>query len=274
MELRPAGLVLLGMLAACGPPPLQPDGTARPSLTDLLRRSDAILVATAGKVTTTSKYGSDGCARLMRVMVSPENVLAGHPPSRSFDEYYFSPRCGSSDYLELPKVGSRGVLFLRKEHGYWRTVADYWGFIPVHSGGHAPQSLAGKPVERQIAEILLKPGEGYSPGEFALDGEASDAARALIGPGPANQLIQSLLDHPDIRVRVAACVALARDDRNASCASRVLSAYLDRFEKGDFTGISRSLVIRLRALEGYAEPSVRSRAPYLLYEASAAAGLP
>ncbi len=118
------------------------------------------------------------------------------------------------------------------------------------------------------------PGAGYSPGDFALEGEPSDAARALIGPGPTNRLLESLLDHSDIRVRVAACVALASDDPNASCASRVLSDYLDRFEKGDFTGISRALVMRLRALEGYAEPSVRSRAPYLLYEASAAAGLP
>jgi hypothetical protein len=274
MELRAAGLAFLGMLASCGPPPLQPEGAARPPLRDLVRRSDAIVVGTSAQAARTSRQGGDDCASLMRLTITAENVLAGNPPRRAFDDYYFGPRCGSSDYLELPKPGSRGILFLRKDHGYWRTVADYWGFLPVHSGRHMAPSLAGKPVEQQIAEILLTPGEGYSPGDFALDGDASDAARALIGPGPANQMIQSLLDHPDIRVRVAACVALARDDPNASCASRVLSAYLDRFEKGDFTGISRSLVIRLRALEGYAEPSVRSRAPYLLYEASAAAGLP
>jgi len=267
--------MLLGILASsCGPPLLQPESAARPSFEELVRHSDTIVVATSTQLTRTSRPGGDGCSNLMRLTVSVENVLAGKPPRRPFDDYYFSRRCGSSDYVELPKPGSRGIVFLRKEHGNWRTVADYWGFIPVHSGRHPAKSLAGKSVEQQIAEVLLTPGDGYSPGEFSLDGEARDAARALIGRDSTIKLIQSLLNHPDIRVRVAACVALARDDPNGSCASRVLSAYLDRFEKGDFRGISRTLVIRLRALEGYAEPSVRSRAPYLLYEASAAVGLP
>jgi hypothetical protein len=134
MGLRPAGLVLLSMLASCGPPPLQPDGALRPPLKELIHRSDAIVVATASRVEWTSTRGGDGCSILMRLAVSVENVLAGNPPRRGFDDYSFSPRCGSSDYVELPKPGSRGILFLRREHGQWRTVSDYWGWIAVHSG--------------------------------------------------------------------------------------------------------------------------------------------
>ena len=279
MELRPAGLVLLGMLVSCGPQTLEPDGgPSRPSLQELIHRSDAILTGTISGWKNVSKRAGDECSNLVRVTISVENVLLQDAPPgarlrRQLDAYFYSPRCGSSDFIEPPRRGLRSIYFLRNDHGRWRTLADYWGSIPVYSGRHTDEAGAGKSIEWRIAEILLTPGEGYSPRDFALDGEPSDDARALIGAGPANQLISSLLDHPDMLVRVAACVALAKEDQSPSCAGPVLSAYLDRFEKGDFRGISRALVMRLRSLEGYAEPSVRSRAPYLLYEASGAAGL-
>jgi hypothetical protein len=77
-----------------------------------------------------------------------------------------------------------------------------------------------------------------------------------------------------MEIRAAACLALKWNQAADRCASPVFSWYLDRFARGNFTGISAAQVGRLEFLKAYLEPAVQSRTDYLLYQARIATSLP
>ena len=72
-------------------------------------------------------------------------------------------------------------------------------------------------------------------------------------------------------VRAAACLVLKQDEGTDSCADPIASWYFDRFAKGNFSGISESLIWNLQFLEAYVEPDLQSRGKYLIPQARAAA---
>jgi len=174
-------------------------------------------------------------------------------------------------------LGSRNIFFLVSEQGYWRAIADYWQTtLPVHSGRHPKEFAAGERVEQTIAEILLIPGNGYSASTFAdaIQTQAGPTARTLTGSAGTDRLARLLLVNPDMDIRAAACLVLKQDQAADACVGPILSWYLDRFAKGNFTGISAGLVWRLQFLVAYAGPGLQTRAEYLLYQARVATTLP
>jgi hypothetical protein len=243
----------------------------------LIQRADAIIVGTIVKMGIAAKPPAGQCAVLLRVELLVENELEGRTSEDTLAYYYFGPFCGITGPVEVPHLGSRGIFFLNTEKGHWRAVADYWqNTLPVASGRHPREFTAGKPIEQAIAEILLVPGDRYAAAGFAsnLQTQAAPTARTLLGTAGTDRLMRLLLNHPDMSVRAVACLVLKQDQAADACAGPVLTWYLDRFARGDFTGISEDLVWRLEFLKAYAEPAVRKRAEYLLYQAKTAITFP
>ncbi len=272
---RAAILGLLALLAGCGSPQLAgvaEDGT----ITELIDQADLIV---AGKVTGLSAVGrhpDDACSKLMRADVAVDQVVKGEA-SRGLRYYYFSPRCGSSrNVAEGPQVGVWRIVFLRRDQGYWRGVADAWrDGVLLGSGGHPGFDARGRPPRELVAELLLTPGEMRSAEEFAESVAGSSIlAVQLIGRERTEQLLGALIEDGPLPVRPAACLALSSDDTIRDCAGAVLTQYSDRFERGDFSGLSRGLVRRLDALSSRARADVATRAGSWLPLASVAVGLP
>jgi hypothetical protein len=276
--LRELILASLAVLCSCHRPQFQPRESAGPlAVSELIQRADGIIVGTISGLEIAAKPRQAECYVLVRAKVVVENVLKGNIPERTVDYYYFGPACAIMGPTEVLHTGSRYILFLRREQGSWRAIADYWrNTLPVDSGRHPRDFTVGKRIEEAIAEILLIPGDRYSASTFAgaIQTQATPIARTLIGQDGTDRLARLLLSHPDIGIRAAACLALKQDQAADACAGPILSWYLDRFARGNFVGISGALVRRLEFLEAYVEPEVQSRAEYLLYQASVATTLP
>ena len=243
----------------------------------MVQRADSIVVGTIVKLDIVAKPPEGSCLALMRVQLQIENVLKGSPSDQTLTYYYFGPWCGTMGPVESLHVNSRSIFFLRGEQGYWRALGDYWqNRLPVRSGRHPKAFGAGNPIERVIADVLLIPGEQYSAAAFAMgiQTEASFTARTLVGAARTDQLLRSLLIHPEMDIRAVACLVLKENQATDDCAAPILSWYLDRFARGDFTGISGSVVGRLDFLKAYVAPATRSQAEYLLFQARVATTLP
>jgi hypothetical protein len=278
MEWRALILLSLAMLSSCSRPRFQPRQSAGPlAVAELIQRADSIIVGTVTQVEIAAPPTTDHCSVLMRAEVLVENVLKGLAPEPTVDYYYFGPFCGFSGPVEVLDKASREIFFLSRDQGHWRGIADYWrNTLPVGSGKHPGGFTAGKPIEQAIAEMLLVPGDHYSASHFAgaIQTQAAPIARTLIGTEGTDRLARFLMSNPDMGVRAAACLVLKQDQASDACADPILSWYLDRFAKGNFTGLSGELVRRLQFLVAFAGPTLQSRAQYLLYQARAAATLP
>lgn len=242
---------------------------------DLIKDAEAILVGTVTSLTfgETTRQSVPlfpqlrDCLVPVRAGVSVENVLRGSVPG-GLEFEYFGTVCGTSGPVELLKHGSRSVFFLQRDSGRWRPLADYWrNRLPVYTGRHSDQFLAGKPIEQAISELLLTPGAGYSPEglAYALAASTPEAA-SLIGRLATAQLISPLLSHTDLRVRIQACLQLT-ESGNAfgDCASRIVGENLDLFAREGFSSaVPPGLTFDLERLTAYSDPDTRSRAERLL----------
>jgi hypothetical protein len=213
----------------------------------------------------------------MRADLGVENVLKGEAGGETLRYYYFSPPCGSTrNVSEGPREGAYRVVFLRRERGYWRAVADFWrDGIAVGSGGHAGMNFEGRPPNRAVAELLLTPGQIRSVEEFADSIPlAREVAVQLIGRAAVAELLRPLYLQGPLPVRAAACLATGVESEKQDCSAEILTAYGDRFERSDFTALTISLVLRLDFLASGARPRIAERAALWLPLARVAVGLP
>jgi hypothetical protein len=207
------------------------------------------------------------CLVPVHVTVSIENVLRGSVRPGPLDYFYFASVCAITGPVEDPSSHPRSVFFLRKEHGHWRAIEDYWmNRMWVFSGRHSDDLIRGKTVEEAIPLVLLTPGEGYSQKQFASEGLAwgSGPARNLLGEAGARQLIVPLLGNPDLYVRCEACIALEKHDGPWDCAGSVLSAVLDRLATGDSAWITSQILFDIELLAGHANRTIQGRAKRML----------
>ena len=203
----------------------------------------------------------------MRVTILVENVLRGSIRPGPLDYYYLGSVCAITGPVEDPSSPPRSVFFLRKQHGQWRAIEDYWkNRVWVFSGRHSDDFIRGKTVEEAIPMILLTPGEGYSPKKFASEGLAwgSGPARNLLGEAGVRRLLMPLLEHPDVYVRCEACIILEPHDGPWECAGPVLSAVLDKLATGDSAWITPRIHSDIEMLAGHAERTIQERAKRLL----------
>lgn len=276
MRLPAASVGLVLLLAGCTTPRFA-DAGDQGTISELTSRAELIV---AGKVTAlraVDRHRQDACSKLMSADVAVDHVLKGDAAGPELRYYYYSPRCGSTrNVSEGPQAGAWRIVFLRRDQGYWRAVADGWrDGVLLGSGRHPAFQPAGRTPRQAIAELLLTPGEARSAGEFAESVAASSIlAVQLAGREETGRLLHALIAEGPLPVRPAACLALASDAAIRDCAGPVLTEYSERFERGDFSGLSQGLVRRLDALANRARRDVADRAGSWLPLASVAVGLP
>ena len=148
--------------------------------------------------------------QMRRMHVAVENVLRGDVQGRHVEIYYFTWAGGFNgpQPLGMWKVGSRRVLWLRRDGGVFRTACDGWDRCTwgVYSGSHPHLKIKqGEPVERALADVVFTRGDG------AID-EARFAGAILRGaPAPDSYLIENyrrLALTERAGVKTAACEAL------------------------------------------------------------------
>jgi hypothetical protein len=265
--------ILLNVLlfASCNRPALVPKvGSGPLATTDLIRHSEAIFVGSISSF----KFGErihahvplfpelNDCLVPVRVTVSIENVLRGSLRPGALDYYYFASVCAIMGPVENPTSNQRSIFFLRREHGRWRTIEDYWkNRLWIFSGRHSDDLIRGRTVYEAIPLILLTPGEGFSAERFASEGFSWGAgpARELVGEAGARRLLTPILKHPDLYVRFQACITLEPHDGPWDCAGPVLAAVLDRVVSGDSAWITPRIFFDLQMLAGHADRTIQQR---------------
>ena len=103
--------------------------------------------------------------QMRRMHVAIENVMRGDVKSEGLEIYYFTWAGGfdGPQPLGMRNVGSRRILWLRRDAGVLRTACDGWDRCTwgVYSGSHRDLKLKpGGPIERALADIVLTRGEG------------------------------------------------------------------------------------------------------------------
>jgi hypothetical protein len=147
--------------------------------------------------------------QLRRLKLRVESILKGDVIGESIEVYYFT-WAGAFDGpqpLGMWDIGSRRILWLRRDAGALRTACDGWDGCTwgVYSGAH-PHLRAGQaPVAYAVADILLTRGEGKI-NEVRFAGSVMRGA-----PGPDDYLIEkyrrlALTERSGIKT--AACIQL------------------------------------------------------------------
>jgi hypothetical protein len=148
--------------------------------------------------------------QMRRMHVSVENVLRGDIPGQHVEIYYFTwaSAFDGPQPLGMWNVGSRRILWLRRDGGVFRTSCDGWDGCTwgVYSGSHPHLKIKqGEPIERALADIVFTRGEG------AINESRFAGAISRGGPAPDSYLIENyrhlaLTEHAG--VKAAACEAL------------------------------------------------------------------
>jgi len=267
MTRRLTGLMFVGLLASCAPTFSPRIGAGPLEVTELVRRSDAIVLGTIASLVVAREPRNGECFALIRVRVSVENVLRGVPPSGTLDYYSFSPWCGFVGPVEVPHSGERNVFFLRKDSGRWRTIEDYWrSQVRVFSGRHPSSLIENEPIGEAIARILLTPGDGYSSEGLAVGVmQGTGIASMLVGDG-VQPLLEPLLAHSDFSVRVASCAELNSIRQLEGiwpCANAIVPEFLDQFSREKLPWSTSQVPPLLEMLAGHADPPTCARAEEL-----------
>jgi hypothetical protein len=272
------GLLLITALTSCGGPQFNPRVLSGPlSPPELVRGAEAITVGTITSLQFRQAIHANvplfpqlnDCLVPVRVTVSVENSLRGDVGSRQLDFASFGTVCGTTGPVESPQYGARGVFFLRKDSGHWRTLADYWrNGLPVLTGRHGNELLSGKPIEQAIAEILLTPGDDCSTRSLMRAvAMSTPESVALIGPRGTRRLLRPLLNHPDMHIRATACLwlnDLGDPSENEDCAHQSVAENLDAIVQQGFGGIPPGFAFDLGRLADFSDPATRTRAHLLL----------
>jgi hypothetical protein len=258
------------LFASCNrPAPVPKVGSGPLATTDLIRHSEVIFVGSISSF----KFGQrvhayiplfpelNDCLVPVRVTVSIENVLRGGLRPGALDYYYFASVCATTGPVEDPASHRRSIFFLRREHGRWRTIEDYWtNRLWIFSGRHSDDLIRGRTIYEAIPLVLLTPGEGFSAERFASElAWGTGPARELVGEAGARRLLTPLLKHPDLYVRCQACIKLEPHDGPWDCAGPVLAAVLDRVVSGDSAWITPRIFSELQMLAGHADRTIQQR---------------
>jgi hypothetical protein len=158
--------------------------------------------------------------RLVRVEAEAETVLQGDLAKGPVCFYFFAnvpSDNGYNTYLSWLEPNLRYVLFLRKDGGGLRTMADVAGLnIRVRSGHHGEiPLLQGRPATHDpgasIAYVALTPSTDYEDG-FAKNIEyALGKVRDFAGRAELFRLLRKLLAQPDLAIQGYACLSLVRN---------------------------------------------------------------
>lgn len=233
-------------LTSCRNTELRPRIISSLGIPELLTRAEVIVVGAVKSVSfgrhavssVPSVPGLNDCLVPTRVTVVIENVVRGSVPS-VLDFVYFSSICAMVGPVESINIGARSVFFLVSEQGHWRPLTDYWmARIPVLTGRHNQSLLRGKSVPEAISEILLTPGDRPSAEALvhALAVSTSESF-ALVGGTATARLLRPFLSHPDLHVRVRACLALkhvAGGAEGGDCAPRLVIETIEHIERRGF----------------------------------------
>jgi hypothetical protein len=106
------------------------------------------------------------------ITANVETQLKGELPGGIVRFYYYILSKLSSADLGPPKyipiVGQRRMFFLTSEGALVRSIGDVRDYtLRVSTGYHDRRVLDSLPFGQRAALVLLTPGQGYSPGEFA-----------------------------------------------------------------------------------------------------------
>jgi hypothetical protein len=162
--------------------------------------------------------------QLRKLQVKVENVLKGDIRCGSIAVYYFTFAGGfdGPQPLGMWRVGSRRILWLRRDSGVLRTACDGVDDCTsgVYSGAH-PHFKADPhtPVAYAVADVLLTRGEGK------IDDDRFAGAIEWAPPGPEDYLIEksrNLALTEVSAIKTAACIQLwiNAQDRGLPAASR------------------------------------------------------
>ena len=200
------------------------------SFTDMASVADTIIVGVALSVTGvgpevsgSDDNGNTGKWQLVRVRTTIENVLKEGIPKESISDsrvdFYFYLWNGSKmGAWNSVDVGARYVWFLVKDGGRLRAVRDYWrSSIALTSGRHRTLPQSGS-VLRQLAILLLSPGDGMDTQQFVrrLSLYVS-LANEWLGPCETLAHLRTLSHFHNARISSAATEEIsARDNPNCS----------------------------------------------------------
>jgi hypothetical protein len=197
-----------------------------------IRRASIILVGQATSVAMTERLAETPdhkwVLRQTKVNISVENVFKGKARGPNITFYYFYPQYGY-DGPALNDIGptTRGIFFLEQDQNVYRSVNDvYKSYIRLLTGSH-PGLATGpqKTVEQAIVEASLLPGSQRDLDRkwwpYAIE-VAAEHGGWLIGHQKTIQLLGSLYNYPDFRVRTEACLAASRlSAKKLQCLERI-----------------------------------------------------
>lgn len=161
-----------------------------------------------------SKQAGVSSARLVKAKLSVEQVIRGAVDGREAIAYYWAADVfTNASSLHLSARGERAIHYLVKEGDVLRYVVDLVrSTTPVFSGAHrqGPSSSSGG-ADKELAAILLTPGEGMDVAEFTknLSTTVADALQ-LAGFTRTLPLLETLQRSPVWEIRWSACVQLFR----------------------------------------------------------------
>jgi hypothetical protein len=170
---------------------------------ELVRQSPVILVGKVQKLQWFThervRHGEENGIALywfpIDVGVSVENVLRGGVNTSSVTYTYWIGDRGTSGEWNSLMEGARYVHFLRRVHGEFRALVDFWpSAIRVTTGHHA--TISNNPDMRErIARLVLEPGDDFDPQRFngprALrDGERLVGLQAAVELAKKSDLIR------------------------------------------------------------------------------------
>lgn len=155
--------------------------------------------------------------QLQRVEVDTEDIVKGTVPSTQFAFLYYAWRGealpGGDLSPDFVFPGQRSAFFLEEVEGRLRSTVDVTqSRIGIASGRHRDSKLAAGtiPVRERLARILLTPGEGVDPREFAASlPNAISQAADMVGEAASARLLQPLVGHETDLIGVWACLELA-----------------------------------------------------------------
>jgi hypothetical protein len=187
---------------------------------EYVQRSSVVVIGKVSSVGFTRRLAKTPderkmVVRLVKADVLIENVLKGDVHGRNMAFYFYYPAYGFSlPSLNIIGPHDRAILFLRWDHGALRSVNDvYESCIHLATGSH-PDLKVGpqKTVEQAITEACILPG---SKGDLNrqswpyLIEHGAHVGEELIGSQRTVELLNSLLNYPDYRVKTEACLAAA-----------------------------------------------------------------
>jgi hypothetical protein len=165
--------------------------------------------------------------QLMRVTIRVEGLVKGtHSGERLDFLYYRTTGAWDGPAPNLLAPGERGVFYLIREGNLLRATNDvYSSHTEIGTGRHdVLPEVSDIGVRETIARVLLMPGDGVDVARYVESLYVERAhAIVIVGKSRTADLLRSLLDNSDTRIRGRACILLAEPPLNErSCLEKLL----------------------------------------------------